>query len=86
MSWLRTLIHGRSVGTNQTLPLAGEPQVRNSARGYVYAIAPLDRIDRFLILGSEGGTYYGRNARSRSKTSRILPRLCERTARRYSIG
>jgi 60 kDa SS-A/Ro ribonucleoprotein len=58
MSWLRNLIHGRSVGTNQTLPLASEPQVRNSARGYVYALAPLDRVDRFLILGSEDGTYY----------------------------
>ena len=58
MSWLRNLIHGRSVGTAQTLPIAGELQVRNGARGYVYPLAPLDRVDRFLILGSEGGTYY----------------------------
>jgi 60 kDa SS-A/Ro ribonucleoprotein len=58
MSWLRNLIHGRSVGTPQMLPLAQATQVRNGAGGYVFTLAPLDRVDRFLILGSEGGTYY----------------------------
>jgi 60 kDa SS-A/Ro ribonucleoprotein len=58
MSWLRRLIFGRTVGTSQVQALPGRAQVRNSARGYVFTLSPLDRVDRFLILGSEGGTYY----------------------------
>lgn len=33
-------------------------QVLNSAGGYTYAIDDWGRLERFLILGSEGGTYY----------------------------
>jgi len=58
MSWLRNLLHGRVIGTAQFKRLPGRKQKRNAAGGYVFAIAPLDRVDRFLILGSEGGTYY----------------------------
>jgi 60 kDa SS-A/Ro ribonucleoprotein len=32
--------------------------VPNSAGGYAWAINQWDRLDRFLVLGSEGGTYY----------------------------
>ncbi|KHN75211.1 60 kDa SS-A/Ro ribonucleo-like protein [Toxocara canis] len=35
-----------------------EDQVRNSAGGYVFKVDDLNRIRRFLILGTEGGTYY----------------------------
>jgi len=58
MSWLRQLVRGRTIGTPQSAPLPERTQVRNAAGGYVFAVAPLDRVDRFLILGSEGGTYY----------------------------
>jgi 60 kDa SS-A/Ro ribonucleoprotein len=58
MAFLRQLFRGRALGTLQTVPLAGEPQIRNAAAGYGFALAPMDRVDRFLILGSEGGTYY----------------------------
>jgi 60 kDa SS-A/Ro ribonucleoprotein len=33
-------------------------QVKNSAGGFTFAIDDFDRLERFLILGSEGGTYY----------------------------
>ena len=33
-------------------------QVQNNAGGYVYALDPWAQFHRFLILGSEGGTYY----------------------------
>ena len=33
-------------------------QVKNSAGGFVFAVDDWTRLDRFLILGSEGGTYY----------------------------
>ena len=37
---------------------AREDQVKNNAGGYVFALDDWKRLDRFLILGSEGGTYY----------------------------
>lgn len=33
-------------------------QVQNSAGGYTFAVDKWTRLDRFLILGAEGGTYY----------------------------
>jgi 60 kDa SS-A/Ro ribonucleoprotein len=42
--------------TPQTEPLAG--QVRNSGSGYSYPVDDWTRLRRFLILGSEGGSYY----------------------------
>ncbi|QDV05900.1 hypothetical protein Poly30_14030 [Planctomycetes bacterium Poly30] len=44
--------------TPQTEPLPGEAQVRNHAGGFVYAADLWTRLERFLILGSDGGTYY----------------------------
>jgi 60 kDa SS-A/Ro ribonucleoprotein len=58
MSWLRNLLHGRVIGTAQFKKMPGRKQKRNAAGGYAFTLAPLDRVDRFLILGSEGGTYY----------------------------
>lgn len=38
---------------------AADPgQVPNSAGGYTFTVAPLERLRRFLVLGTEGGTYY----------------------------
>lgn len=33
-------------------------QVQNSAGGYTFTVAPLERLRRFLVLGVDGGTYY----------------------------
>lgn len=44
--------------TPQSKPIPGKDQVKNSAGGYVYSLDNWKRLDRFLILGSEGGTYY----------------------------
>jgi 60 kDa SS-A/Ro ribonucleoprotein len=33
-------------------------QVKNNAEGFVFAIDKWARLDRFLVLGAEGGTYY----------------------------
>ncbi len=46
----------RSTRQNQAIP--GSNQVRNSAGGFVWKLDPWMRLDRFLILGTEGGTYY----------------------------
>jgi len=47
----------RAVNPPQSEPL-NKRQVKNNAGGFVYAVDDWKRLDRFLILGSEGGTYY----------------------------
>jgi 60 kDa SS-A/Ro ribonucleoprotein len=45
--------------TDQMQPIPGRTDmVQNSAGGYTFALDDWARLDRFLILGSEGGTYY----------------------------
>lgn len=44
--------------TPQSQPIPGANQVLNSASGYTWAVDDWTRLDRFLILGSEGGSYY----------------------------
>jgi 60 kDa SS-A/Ro ribonucleoprotein len=58
MNFLARIFHGRTAGTLQTQPQAGRAQVANASGGFVYALDRWARVDRFLILGSEGGTYY----------------------------
>jgi|SRR5580698_869237 60 kDa SS-A/Ro ribonucleoprotein len=57
-NYLARVLRGRVIGTLQTQPQPDKNQVKNTAGGYAYAIDPWARVDRFLILGSEGGTYY----------------------------
>ncbi len=47
--------------TAQNRPL-DKSQIKNSAGGYVWALDPWKRLERFLILGTEGGTFYVREA------------------------
>jgi len=44
--------------TPQLAPIPGTSQVANDNGGYVWAVDDWARLDRFLILGSEGGTFY----------------------------
>lgn len=44
--------------TPQSESIPGKNMTKNSADGYVYKIDDWQRLDRFLILGSDGGTYY----------------------------
>jgi 60 kDa SS-A/Ro ribonucleoprotein len=44
--------------TPQREPIPGSRQVPNSAGGHAWEIDDWGRLDRFLILGSEGGTFY----------------------------
>ena len=47
--------------TPQSEPL-DERQVPNSAGGHSYPVDDMTRLRRFLILGSEGGSYYANDA------------------------
>jgi 60 kDa SS-A/Ro ribonucleoprotein len=48
----------RALVTPQSEPIPGSAQVPNSAGGFAWAMDPWSRLDRFLVLGTEGGTYY----------------------------
>ncbi len=55
MSYLRQ--HG-TLSTPQSQPIPGRAMVRNEAGGYGFGLDVWQRLERFLILGTEGGTYY----------------------------
>ena len=44
--------------TSQRDEVLGKNQVKNDAGGFVFEATPISRLERFLILGCEGGTYY----------------------------
>ncbi len=44
--------------TPQSATIPGTAQVPNSAGGFAWAVNRWTRLDRFLVLGSEGGTFY----------------------------
>lgn len=47
-------------GTPQSQPILNNPapQAKNSAGGFTFILSPFQRLERFLILGSDGPTYY----------------------------
>ena len=50
--------HFSTKSTPQSEPIPGTNQVPSSAGGYTWQLDDWARLDRFLVLGSEGGTYY----------------------------
>jgi 60 kDa SS-A/Ro ribonucleoprotein len=46
--------------TSQREAIPGSKQVQNNAGGFAWSINAWDRFNRWLVLGSEGGTYYVR--------------------------
>jgi 60 kDa SS-A/Ro ribonucleoprotein len=61
MSYLKNVATrwaGNTNDTPQSQPIPGSAQVPNSAGGYAWAVDDWTRLHRFLVLGSEGGSYY----------------------------
>lgn len=50
--------HFSTKKTDQRSKIPGTAQIKNNAGGYVFKISPQKQLERFLILGSEGGTHY----------------------------
>jgi 60 kDa SS-A/Ro ribonucleoprotein len=48
----------RNTSTPQTEAIPGANQVKNNAGGFVFKTSAWSALDRFLCLGSEGGSYY----------------------------
>jgi 60 kDa SS-A/Ro ribonucleoprotein len=55
---MRYLKKHRTRRVAQRVPLPGSNQVANSAGGFAWAVDDWARLRRFLVLGSEGGSYY----------------------------
>jgi 60 kDa SS-A/Ro ribonucleoprotein len=64
--------------TPQSMPIPGSGQVPNNAGGYTFALDKWSVLDRFLILGSETGTYYASPQRlTRDNVNRLLELIAE---------
>src|ERR1700676_4977541 len=50
--------HVSATKTPQSEKIFGSNQVANSAGGFSFAVDNWTRLNRFLVLGSEGGSYY----------------------------
>lgn len=68
----------KASATPQSQPIPGVSQVKNNAGGYVYEVDKWARLDRFLILGSEGGTFYvGERKLTRDNANNLLDCIAE---------
>lgn len=61
--------------TPQSAPIIGAGQVRNDAGGHVWAVDRWALLERFLILGTEGGTYYATEERATKENAENLSEL-----------
>lgn len=64
-----------STETDQRTPALGKNQVRNNAGGYVFKVTDETRLDRFLIMGTDGGTFYQSEAALTEQNAAFLTGL-----------
>lgn len=70
---LQSIFPTKSGQTPQTEPMPG--QIANNAGGYYYAVDDWTRLDRFLILGTEAGTYYAKPVPLTKENAEVVLRL-----------
>lgn len=63
--------------TPQSAPIPGSTQVKNSAGGYSFELDPWGRLDRFLVLGSDGGSYYASERALTLENAAVVQRCLE---------
>lgn len=71
--------------TPQSEPVPGKDMVENSAGGYAFQVDDWKRLDRFLILGNEGGTYYA-SARKLTKENADCVLRCIKEDGKRTVG
>jgi len=64
--------HYNKLETPQSEPIPGEKQVKNSAGGYVYTIDCFQQLERFLVLGTAGGTYYATEKKLSKDNAKVV--------------
>ena len=69
--------HFKTKEVPQTEPTPGRNEVENNAGGFVYGIDDMSRLDRFLILGTEGGTYYSTERKLTQESGQCVQRLLQ---------
>jgi 60 kDa SS-A/Ro ribonucleoprotein len=70
-NYLKIFSRTQAAATPQSEPIPNT--VPNSAGGYAFAVDDWARLDRFLILGSEGGSYYaGERVLTRENAAAVL--------------
>src|SRR5450756_2367141 len=77
---LRGLFSRKS--TPQSQPIPGSRQVPNSAGGYAYPIDDWARLQRFLVLGTEAGTYYATEQKLSRENAEAVVRCIAADGRR----
>ena len=84
-----TTKYGKHYSTRQTPqsePIPGSTQVPNSAGGFAWAVDDWTRLDRFLVLGTEGGSYYASEKKLTIENAQAVHRCLQadgsRTVRR----
>lgn len=55
----------------------GPQQVQNNAGGYVYAVDDMKRLERFIIMGTEGGSYYVKEEELKRENVKCLDSLIQ---------
>ena len=68
----------KRIGTRrvpQSAPIPDSGQVPNSAGGFAWAVDSWTRLRRFLVLGSEGGSYYASESKLTRKNAKAVARL-----------
>lgn len=65
-------VTSRARKTPQTEPMDGEAQVKNYAGGYVYQLDQFKTLERFLVLGTEGGTFYAKEQKLTAESAKNL--------------
>ena len=83
-NYLNIFARSATIATSQALPIPGT--VPNTSGGYAYAIDGWARLERFLILGSEGGSYYANErALTRENAQSVLRAIEEDGVRAVSL-
>lgn len=75
--------HFKPNQTPQSEPMR-EDQVKNSAGGFAWAVDEWTRLDRFLVLGTEGGTYYASEQKITRENAKNVVALIKKDGERVA--
>lgn len=63
----------------QTQPIIGRTDmVKNNAGGYVFKVSDKEQLERFLLLGTEGGTYYAKEQQLTQDNAKTIIELIKK--------
>lgn len=66
---------GKSTPQTQAIPGREQEMAKNHAGGFSFKLSPWDQLDRFLILGTEGATYYASEQKMTAANAQNVLRL-----------